>query len=375
MYEESIILNGRYELLERIGSGGMAIVYKATDHALGRVVAIKLMHQSLTNDSNFLRRFQQEAHAAANLTHPRIVTVHDIGQDGSRHYIVMEYVDGQTLKDIIRSYNADDRLLPINRTLALTQQVCEGIGYAHRSQIVHCDIKPQNILVTRDDRVKVADFGIARALSQINTQEDDGMVWGTPQYFAPEQAAGEPTTPASDVYSIGIVLFETLTGVLPFTGENGAEIAMKHLQESPPMVNEYNAAVPLDLSQIVNKLLSKEPAARYRTAGQLTRILHSYQQSHSHSVVTPVRQPTANAVAPMVVASPTAVSPTIVAPAISLDADTRPTPAINPETAAMGDENDITDVDPTAIALGIIALIALLGLIPLWFVVYQAWSQ
>ncbi len=358
MHEEPIVLNGRYELLERIGSGGMAIVYKAKDNALGRIVAIKMMHQSLTSDPDFLRRFQREAHAAANLTHPHIVTVHDIGQDGSRHYIVMEYVDGQTLKQIVRGYSEDGRFIPISRTLNLMGQLCDGIGYAHRSQIVHCDIKPQNILVTRDDRVKVADFGIARALNAISTQADDGMVWGTPQYFAPEQATGQPTTPASDVYSIGIVLFESLTGTLPFTGENGAEIAMKHLSEPPPPVDLLNPAVTPELAQIVNKLLSKEPAARYRTAGQLARILHSYQQAHGSSVVTPMRQPVAGE--GMETAAPTIVPLT--------DQDTKPTAAITPE--------DVIEAgtDLTAVALGIIAVIALLGLIPLWFMVYRAWN-
>ncbi len=376
MHEEPIILNGRYELLERIGSGGMAVVYKATDHTLGRTVAIKLMHQSLTNDPDFLRRFQQEAHAAANLTHPRIVTVHDTGQDGRRHYIVMEYVAGRTLKDIIRSYNADKKLLPVNRTLALIQQVCEGIGYAHRSKIVHCDIKPQNILITPDDRVKVADFGIARALSKMNNETNDSMVWGTPQYFSPEQAMGEAVTPASDVYSIGILLFETLTGVLPFTGEDGRSVAMKHLQEPPPMVDSLNTAVSPHLSQIVNKLLSKEPSARYRTAGQLARILHSYRQAHPHSVVTPMRQSTAKE--------------RVVSPSISLKAETRPTAVAAPKVTKRKKKNrvtavkkpiiskttavDQTAVDQTAVILGLITLVALLGLIPLWFMVYQAWS-
>lgn len=370
MHQETIVLNGRYELLERIGSGGMAIVYKAKDNALGRVVAIKLMHQSLTSDPDFLRRFQHEAHAAANLTHPHIVTVHDIGQDGSRHYIVMEYVEGQTLKQIVRGYSADQRFIPISRTLNLMGQLCEGIGYAHRSQIVHCDIKPQNILVTHDDRVKVTDFGIARALNAISTQADDGMVWGTPQYFAPEQAAGQPTTPASDVYSIGIVLFEALTGTLPFTGDNGTEIAMKHLQESPPPVDLLNPAVSPELTQIVNKLLAKEPTARYRTAGQLARILGSYEQSHGNRVVTPMRQPAGTTTARQKTAvSQTAVSQT----AMPLpDQDTKPTAAIKPEPALTA--VDPTATDPTAIALGIIAIIALLGLIPLWFMVYRAWT-
>ena len=158
MSEKNVLLNGRYELLERIGSGGMSVVYKAKDRSLGRIVAVKVLHESFTSDSGFLKRFQQEAHSAANLAHPNIVTVHDIGQDGYKHYIVMEFVEGQTLKDIVRSYK--DEPMPIGRSLDLIIQVCSGIGYAHRANLVHCDVKPQNVIVTVDDQVKVADLAL-----------------------------------------------------------------------------------------------------------------------------------------------------------------------------------------------------------------------
>ena len=212
MQAELRTLNGRYRLLERIGSGGMAAVYRAQDLKLGRIVAIKMLHESLTSDEGFLMRFQREAHAAANLTHPNIVTVHDIGQEEHRHYIVMEYVDGFTLKQIIRDANEDGRFLPVSRVLDLAIQICNGIGYAHRANLVHCDMKPQNVLVTRDDRVKVADFGIARAITEASQHLADSQVWGTPQYFSPEQAACEAPSPASDVYGIGVVL--RMLGVL-----------------------------------------------------------------------------------------------------------------------------------------------------------------
>ncbi|RMG89417.1 MAG: serine/threonine protein kinase, partial [Chloroflexi bacterium] len=272
-----MLLNGRYQLLERVGSGGMAVVYRALDRALGRIVAIKMLHESFTNDPGFLQRFRHEAHAAANLSHPNIVTVHDIGQDGNRHYIVMEYVEGRTLKQIIREAQENGRFLPISRALDLTIQICNGIGYAHRANFVHCDVKPQNVLVTHDDRVKVADFGIARAISEA-TQQQQSQVWGTPQYFSPEQAAGEPATPASDVYAIGVILFELLTGRLPFEGESPTAIALKHIQERPPRVSEFNPTVPPQLELIIDKVLSKEPAGRYRTAGQLGRILSTYRE-------------------------------------------------------------------------------------------------
>ena len=219
---EKQLLNGRYQLLEQVGSGGMAAVYRAQDTVLGRVVALKLLHPSYTGDPEFLTKFSQEAQAVANLSHPNIVTVHDIGRDGERYYIVMEYVEGKTLKQLIREAG---RPIPIQRALDLTIQVCNGLGYAHRANLVHCDVKPQNILVSRDDRIKVTDFGIARAMTEATSSPKD-TVWGTPQYFSPEQAQGLPATPASDVYSLGIILFEMLTGVLPFSAENHTALAL-----------------------------------------------------------------------------------------------------------------------------------------------------
>ena len=266
MIAEERVLNERYKLLGRIGSGGMSVVYRAQDLLLGRIVAVKMLHESFSSDEDFLRRFRQEAYSAASLQHPNIVTVHDIGQDGHAQYIVMEYVDGRTLKQIIRQYNDDGHIMPTSRFLDLIIQICDGIGYAHRANLVHCDVKPQNVLVTRDDRIKVADFGIARAMSEASQQIQDDEMWGTPQYFSPEQAAGEPPTPASDVYAIGIIMFEMLTGQLPFTAESQTALALKHIQEKPPKVGELNPAVPEQLELIDDKVLAKEPAGRYRTA-------------------------------------------------------------------------------------------------------------
>lgn len=390
MSEEAIVLNGRYQLLERVGSGGMAVVYRAQDLALGRIVAIKMLQESLTSDEGFLRRFQREAHAAANLTHPNIVTVHDIGQDGHRYYIVMEYIDGRTLKQLIRQYAENGRFMPINRALDLTVQICNGIGYAHRANLVHCDVKPQNILVTRDEQVKVADFGIARAMSQATQQLTTDQVWGTPQYFSPEQAAGEIPTPASDVYAIGILMFEMLTGRLPFQAESHTALALKHIQEPPPPVTLYNPTVPRQLEQIINKLLAKEPAGRYRTAGQLGRILSTYKDRSQAETGTVYPAPlvAASQGQPQrtVTSPPTAVSPTNAhvpiaeqktqiyyhQPGDGDESPTQSTPAqrvIHIPASQTQPGNDWT-----AIALGIIALIALLGLVPLWFMVYLAWT-
>lgn len=357
--DELVLLNGRYKLLQRIGSGGMSFVYKAQDLSLGRVVAVKMLHESLTGDEAFLRRFHHEAHAAANLTHPNIVTVHDIGQDGRRHYIVMEYVDGVTLKDVIREQTQNGRYLPIDRALHLITQICAGVGYAHRADLVHCDIKPHNILVTLDDRVKVADFGIARAISQAS-QQHESKVWGTPQYFSPEQAAGEPATPASDVYSIGIVMFEMLSGRLPFEADSHTALALKHLREEPPHIIELNPLVPQQLDRILSKILSKEPAGRYRTAGQLGRIFTSYQQSSmaQTGVTAAVPRPISEQKTEIYhyPAAPTTAQSTLAHDTQSL--------AITPPAAT----------DWVAVSLGITALILLLGLIPLWIMVYQAWA-
>ncbi len=375
MQAETIILNERYKLIERVGSGGMSIVYKAQDLLLGRLVAVKVMHESFTDDPNFLRRFQQEAYAAANLTHPNIVTVHDIGQDGRRHYIVMEFVDGRTLKEIIRNYNVQGQKMPIERMLALTIQICAGIGYAHRANLVHCDVKPQNVLVTRDDRIKVADFGIARAISEASQQYEASRVWGTPQYFAPEQAQGEPATPASDVYSIGIMMFEMLTGQLPFKAESQTALALKHMTEPPPNVHDLNPNVPYQLELIVEKVLSKEPTGRYRTAGQLGRILSSYNE-YSQSE-TDIYLP----IAPILhdPNQPVSEQPTQVYYQTSGPINPPPAAAAPKQETAVPLQHSATTygeqkTDWLAVSLGILALIALLGLIPLWYYVYVIYT-
>ncbi|MCA9908664.1 MAG: serine/threonine protein kinase, partial [Anaerolineae bacterium] len=234
------ILNNRYRLVAQQGSGGMAVIYKAIDQVLGRTVAIKILRPSLTNDPAFLARFRNEARSVANLQHPNIVTVHDVGNEGATHYIVMEFIEGQDLKKIIKA----NGVLPIDRALHLGIQICAGIGFAHRAGIVHADVKPQNMLVTKDDMIKVTDFGIAQAFSEAAPGERQQIVWGSPHYFAPEQARGEKPTPASDVYSIGIVLFEMLTGRLPFTGNNQQELALAHIREPAPLVSDFNPSVP-----------------------------------------------------------------------------------------------------------------------------------
>lgn len=281
------LLNNRYRLVAQQGSGGMAVIYKAVDIELGRTVAVKVLRPSLTSDPSFLTRFRNEARSVANLAHPNIVTVHDVGADGPTHYIVMEFIEGQDLKKIIKS----EGILSVDRTLKLAIQICAGIGFAHRAGLVHADVKPQNILVTKSDVVKVTDFGIAQALSDTQPGEKQNIVWGSPHYFAPEQARGERPTPASDVYAIGIVMFEMLTGRLPYVGASQQELALAHIKEQVPLVSAFNANVPENLTQIIHKVMSKEPSARFRMADQLGHVLESYrargrEQTISHPPVS-----------------------------------------------------------------------------------------
>ncbi|MDO9349464.1 MAG: protein kinase, partial [Anaerolineales bacterium] len=270
--EETRLLNDRYQLLEGLGKGGMAFVYRARDLMLERYVGVKIMREDYSRDPAFQERFRQEAKAAANLSHPNIVTVHDFGLDAGKLFIVMEYVPGTDLKTLLQQRG---RFTP-EEALPLVIQACAGIGYAHRAGLVHCDVKPQNMLVTPDQRLKVADFGIARALASIRPDEQSDVVWGSPQYFSPEQASGAAPSPASDVYSLGVVMYEMLTGALPFNATTATELARMHLDVQPPLLTEMLPDISPTLEQILLKVLSKEPSARYRTADQLGRVLLNF---------------------------------------------------------------------------------------------------
>ena len=269
------LLNNRYRIEGRIGSGGMADVYRARDLMLERTVAIKLLRENFSRDPTFRERFRQEAKAAANLSHPNIVTIHDFGFDDQQIFIVMEYVPGTDLKTILESRGS----LNVDEALPLIIQACAGVGYAHRAGLVHCDVKPHNMIVTPDQRLKVTDFGIARALASIPAQEVNNVVWGSPQYFSPEQAAGHPPSPASDVYSLGVVLYEMLTGKLPFIASTAAELSHMHRSVAPTPPSQQNPLIPPVLEQACLKVLSKEPSSRYRTADQFGRVLISLSRS------------------------------------------------------------------------------------------------
>ena len=277
------LLNERYELVAQQGSGGMSVIYKAQDRSLGRMVAVKILRPSLTKDPSFLEKFQQEARSVAVMSHPNIVTVHDVGSDGSTHFIVMEIIEGQDLKKIVRTHGA----LPFDRAISYSIQICAGLGFAHRSHLVHADVKPQNILINRDDIIKITDFGIAQAVTDTMPQTRSEVVWGSPHYFAPEQARGEKPSPASDVYSIGVVMFEMFTGRLPYIGSSQRELALAHIQSQIPAARDFNPNVPEVLSNIIAKVMSKRPNDRYKHADQLGHILQQLRERTN----TPQRPP------------------------------------------------------------------------------------
>jgi serine/threonine-protein kinase len=355
--ESSTLLNNRYRLLTQIAAGGMAVVYKAQDTLLNRVVAIKVLRESFAADPTFQARFQREAEAAANLNHANIVTVYDVGHDAGRYYIVMEFVDGEDLKSVIRA----EAPLTIRRAVDIAVQICAALGAAHRANLVHCDVKPQNVLVTNDGRVKVTDFGIARVLSQASSHITD-TVWGTPHYISPEQATGESPTPASDVYAVGVILYEMLAGRLPFEGETHTQLALAHIRDEPPPLTSLNPAVPAQIDQIVRKVMSKEPAARYRNADQLATILieyrHAADQTTGYQPALHAPTHTAPGSLPAHASGGAGVGQTAVRAPISIE-----------ESAAQPE-----GFDWLGWLLGGLAAIALIGLIPLWLLVARAYS-
>lgn len=266
------ILSDRYEILERRGEGGMAIVYRARDRILGRRVAIKVLRPQYAADTDFVERFRREAQAAASLSHPNVVNIFDVGTDGEVHYIVMEFVEGQNLKEMLR---AEGRL-PIARALALGEGVCLALEAAHEQGLIHRDIKPHNILVTRDGHVKVTDFGIARAASTA-TLTQTGTVIGSVHYLSPEQAIGRQVGVFSDIYSVGVLLYEMVTGTVPFDGESPVAVALKHVQTDPASPRLTCPDLPEALERVILRAMAKEPNQRYASIGQMLADLRRIQ--------------------------------------------------------------------------------------------------
>lgn len=272
------LISGRYLIESLIGSGGMANVYKAYDNMLGRTVALKVLKAEHRGDMEFVRRFEREARAVLTLSHENIVRSYAVGEDGDISYIVLEYVEGSTLKELIKS---DGPISP-KVAVSITAQVLDALAHAHESGIIHRDVKPQNVIITPRGKAKLTDFGIARDVAATTrTYAGSNVVMGSVHYISPEQARGDDVTAASDIYSCAIMLFEMLTGKVPFGGDNSVAIALKHLQEdiTPPV--EINPKIPRALSDVIVKAASKEISLRYQSAKQMkSDLLRSLREPH-----------------------------------------------------------------------------------------------
>ena len=265
---EGKLLGNRYEIIEKIGSGGMATVYRAKDLVLKRFVAVKILRDEYTTDNEFIKRFNTEAESAASLTHPNIVSVYDVGKEGSLYYIVMELIKGKTLKEII----IEDGRMGWKWSVKIAKQIASALEIAHRNNIVHRDIKPHNIIITEDGVAKVTDFGIAKAVSN-STITAFGTTIGSVHYFSPEHARGGYTDAKSDLYSLGVVIYEMVTGKVPFDADTPVSVALKHMQEKPVEPKVLNPAIPQSLNDLIMKAMEKEPSMRYNTATEMIQDL------------------------------------------------------------------------------------------------------
>lgn len=254
-------INDRYEVIRSIGEGGMANVYLGYDTILDRNVAIKVLRGDLSNDEKFVRRFQREALSASSLAHPNIVEMYDVGEDDGIYYIVMEYVEGKTLKQLLKKRGT----LTLSEAIDIMSQLTDGMAHAHDSYIIHRDLKPQNIMIKDDGQIKITDFGIAMALNSTQLTQTNSVM-GSVHYLPPEQASGKGCTIKSDIYSMGIIFYELLSGSLPFRGDNAVEIALKHMREPLPSLREENSAIPQSIENIIRKATAKNPKNRYESA-------------------------------------------------------------------------------------------------------------
>lgn len=343
------LLGGRYELEQLLGQGGMAQVYRARDRVLGRPVAVKVLRPEYANDATFVARFQREARAAANLVHPNIVAVYDVGQDGNQHYIVMEYIAGRTLKEWIR----ERAPLPVDTALRIAEEVCTALEYAHRHGIIHRDIKPQNILLDEEGEVvKVADFGIAK--SRLDPESTaDRLALGTVKYISPEQARGVEVLPQSDLYSLGVVLYEMLTGQQPFDGETPVSIALQHIEAEPPSPRRLNPYIPPAVEAIVLRALAKDPRERYPSAREMRQALERYRLAGLETT-GPLPQPVPPPAPTVPRSAPEAVPTPSARPAARVTPARRATPARSTGLGPVG----ITLL--VLIGVGVISLVLLL---------------
>jgi eukaryotic-like serine/threonine-protein kinase len=359
---ENTVIDGRYRVLSKVGSGGMADVYCAEDNHLGRRVALKLLHRRFAQDKEFVERFRREASSAAGLQHPNVVGVYDRGEFDGTYYIAMEYCEGRSLKQVITSEAPIDP----RRAIGITKQILIAARFAHRRNVIHRDLKPHNVILDSEDTVKVTDFGIARAGASDITEA--GAIMGTAQYLSPEQAQGRPVTEASDLYSIGVVLYEMLTGRAPFDGDSAVAIALKHVNQPAPSPRQFVPAIPSELEAVVMKALAKESEARYTDAESFMRDLDAVEARldrgpvdvESTAVFAPLPAPPTPAppppTAPMTVAAPAAAAgaPPIEAEVIEVPPPTAPWDGRSRRPLIVG-----------AVLLGLIAVAAFLGLVVL----------
>lgn len=270
---QGLILDNRYKIISKIGVGGMADVFKGEDTLLGRPVAVKILHSNFAGDDDFVARFKCEAQAAGKLSHPNIVSMYDVGFDQSYHYIVMEYIKGETLKEYITRHER----LSIDNAVKFTIAIAEGLEHAHAMGIVHCDIKPHNVLITKQGRIKVTDFGIARAMNAGTTMMYTNSIMGSAHYLSPEQASGKPVNGSTDIYSLGAVLYEMLTGRVPYEGETPISVALKHVRERLIPPTRYNPSIPTLLEAAVIKALAKRPEDRFSNITEMIAALRMSQ--------------------------------------------------------------------------------------------------
>ena len=354
------VLNGRYEIGERIGVGGMAEVYSAQDNVLGRIVAVKVMLSQFAEDEDFSRRFRQEAAAAANLQSPYIVNVYDWGHDAGTYFIVMEYVRGSDLKSAIKQRGAINQ----RKVAEIGSQVCQALSVAHSQDIIHRDIKPQNIMIQPDGNVKVMDFGIARAKNSVS--QKTGNVLGTAHYISPEQAQGKDLTAATDIYSLGVVMYEAVTGKLPFDAPDAMSVAMMQVQDEPLPPSSINDGVDPALESIILKAMQKNPAARYATAHDLKTALNDYLAGRMNpsftqartSVIAPVAAGAAGAVA----AHSALNDHTEVMPAVSSSGSSQKKGAQKTYSTSNSSKGGMSSKKKAGIAIGVIAAIAVIAL-------------
>lgn len=271
-------INDRYEIVKTIGEGGMANVYLAQDTILDRKVAVKVLRGDLSSDDKFIRRFQREALSVSNLSHPNIVEVYDVGEEDGQHYIVMEYIEGKTLKQLLKKRES----LTLTEVIDIMTQLTDGISHAHESYIIHRDIKPQNIMIEDDGKVKITDFGIAMALNATQLTQTNSVM-GSVHYLPPEQASGKGATIKSDIYSMGILMYELITGNVPFKGDNAVEIALKHMKDKIPSIRKQDPSIPQSVENILLKATAKNPRNRYESAKEMHEdLLHCMEEDHSN---------------------------------------------------------------------------------------------